>query len=138
MARALWERGLAFDIFGIGPDIGAWRDCAHAIAANGHLWDPRFPDFPCTFDGPSIHPQDNRTAAPFDGTRGLVVGCGNSAANCAVGPARRAGQVSVSTCRSARVMPKDLMGIPGSANGPAFRCAGGACRPLSHAGWWCD
>ena len=53
---------------------------------NGHHWDPRYPDFPGTFDGETIHshhyigPDD-----PLDlhGKRVLVVGIGNSAVDIA-------------------------------------------------------
>ena len=82
------------------------------IVANGHLWDPRRPSFPGQFDGEQIHSHHYRTAAPYEGKDVLVVGLGNSAVDIAVDLARRARGVTVSTRRSAWIMPKYLMGIP--------------------------
>jgi glycine/D-amino acid oxidase-like deaminating enzyme len=91
---------------------GESRDYASVVCANGHLWDPRMPDFPGHFDGHVIHSHHYRTAAPYEGKRVLVVGLGNSAVDIAVDIARRAEHVTVSTRRSAWIMPKYLMGIP--------------------------
>ena len=82
------------------------------IVANGHLWDPRWPNFQGKFDGEQVHSHYYRTAAPFEGKDVLVVGLGNSAVDIAVDLARRAKSVTVSTRRSAWIMPKYLMGIP--------------------------
>jgi dimethylaniline monooxygenase (N-oxide forming) len=91
---------------------GETRGYRHVVVANGHLWDPRWPSFPGRFDGTTIHSHDYRTAAPFEGKRVLVVGIGNSAVDIAVDLCRRAESVTLSTRRSAWVMPKYLMGIP--------------------------
>jgi hypothetical protein len=91
---------------------GEARSYRHVVVANGHLWDPRWPSFPGRFDGEVIHSHDYRTAAPFEGKHVLVVGIGNSAVDIAVDLCRRAESVTLSTRRSAWVMPKYLMGIP--------------------------
>lgn len=91
---------------------GETLDYAHVIVANGHLSDPRTPAFKGQFDGKQIHSHHYRTAAPFEGQRVLVVGLGNSAVDIAVDLARRAEHVTVSTRRSAWIMPKYLMGVP--------------------------
>ncbi len=91
---------------------GETRSYAHVVIANGHLSDPRMPDFPGHFDGEAIHSHHYRTAAPYEGKRVMVVGLGNSAVDIAVDVARRAEHVIVSTRRSAWVMPKYLMGVP--------------------------
>ncbi len=91
---------------------GETRRYRHVVVANGHLWDPRWPSFPGRFDGEVIHSHHYRTAAPFEGKRVLVVGIGNSAVDIAVDLCRRAESVTLSTRRSAWVMPKYLMGIP--------------------------
>ena len=91
---------------------GEVRDFGHVIVANGHLSDPRMPEFAGTFDGEQIHSHHYRTADPFAGKRVMVVGLGNSAVDIAVDIARRAEHVIVSTRRSAWVMPKYLMGVP--------------------------
>jgi dimethylaniline monooxygenase (N-oxide forming) len=91
---------------------GEARNYRSIVVANGHLWDPRWPSFAGRFDGEIIHSHHYRTAAPFEGKRVLVVGIGNSAVDIAVDLCRRAESVTLSTRRSAWVMPKYLMGIP--------------------------
>jgi len=91
---------------------GEIREYGTVIVANGHLSDPRMPDFPGHFDGQQIHSHYYRTAAPFEGKRVMVVGLGNSAVDIAVDLCRRASEVVVSTRRSAWIMPKYLMGRP--------------------------
>jgi dimethylaniline monooxygenase (N-oxide forming) len=91
---------------------GEVRTYAKVIIANGHLWDPRTPAFPGEFSGEAIHSHYYRTAAPFEGKSVLVVGLGNSAVDIAVDLARRARSVTMSTRRSAWIMPKYLMGYP--------------------------
>ena len=103
------------------PENGAYRvrlkggeekTYAHVIIANGHLSDTRMPDFPGEFTGHAVHSHHYRTADPYQGKRVLVVGIGNSAVDIAVDIARRASHVTLSTRRSAWVMPKYLMGVP--------------------------
>ena len=91
---------------------GESRRYAAVVVANGHLWDPRLPTFPGRIDGPVIHSHHYRTAAPFEDRDVLVVGIGNSAVDIAVDLCRRARSVTLSTRRSAWIMPKYLMGIP--------------------------
>lgn len=93
-------------------DTGEVRRYAQVVVANGHLWNPRLPDFPGSFSGTQIHSHHYRTAAPFEGRDVLVVGLGNSAVDIAVDLARRARSVTVSTRRGAWLMPKYIMGIP--------------------------
>jgi dimethylaniline monooxygenase (N-oxide forming) len=93
-------------------DAGETRTYASVIVANGHLWDPRWPEFPGEFTGEQIHSHHYRTAAPFEGKDVLVVGIGNSAVDIAVDLCRRASSVTMSTRRSAWIVPKYLMGIP--------------------------
>ena len=57
------------------------------VVANGHHWDPRWPDFQGEFDGIEMHAHhyiDPGTPHDFTGKRILVVGLGNSAADIAV------------------------------------------------------
>ncbi|EKS33649.1 hypothetical protein HMPREF9696_02769 [Afipia clevelandensis ATCC 49720] len=91
---------------------GRARDYRAVIVANGHLWNPRRPSFPGTFDGTAIHSSEYRTAAPFDDMNVLVVGIGNSAVDLAVDLCKRTKNVTLSTRTGAYVMPKYLMGIP--------------------------
>jgi dimethylaniline monooxygenase (N-oxide forming) len=91
---------------------GEQKTYSAVLVANGHLWDPRWPEFPGRFDGLAVHSHHYKTADPFEGKRVLVVGIGNSAVDIAVDLCRRAKSVHLSTRRSAWVMPKYLMGIP--------------------------
>lgn len=91
---------------------GEVRRYAQVVVANGHLWDPRLPDFPGSFSGTQIHAHHYRTAAPFEDKDVLVVGLGNSAVDIACDLSRRARSVAISTRRGAWLMPKYLMGVP--------------------------
>lgn len=91
---------------------GKEREYGTVIVANGHLSDPRMPDFSGSFDGEEIHSHYYRTAGRYEGKRVMVVGLGNSAVDIAVDISRRAEHVFVSTRRSAWVMPKYLFGRP--------------------------
>jgi dimethylaniline monooxygenase (N-oxide forming) len=91
---------------------GEVRGYGKVIVANGHLWDPRTPAFAGEFSGETIHSHYYRTAAPFEGKSVLVVGLGNSAVDIAVDLCRRASDVTISTRRSAWIMPKYLFGRP--------------------------
>ncbi len=88
------------------------RRYSHVVVANGHLSDPKLPNFPGDFAGTQIHSHHYRTAAPFEDKRVLVVGIGNSAVDIAVDLARRSSGVLLSTRRSAWIMPKYIMGLP--------------------------
>lgn len=91
---------------------GETRRYRAVIVGNGHLWDPRWPDFPGRLDGLVMHSQHYRVADPFEGRHVLVVGIGNSAVDIAVDVCRRAKSVTLSTRRGAWIMPKYIMGIP--------------------------
>ena len=91
---------------------GAVRRFRAVLVANGHLWDPRWPAFPGRFDGHAIHSHDYRTADPFRDKHVLIVGIGNSAVDIAVDVCRQAKSTTLSTRRSAWIMPKYIMGIP--------------------------
>jgi dimethylaniline monooxygenase (N-oxide forming) len=91
---------------------GETRSYGTVIVANGHLWDPHLPSFPGAFIGEEIHSHHYRTDGPFEGKSVLVVGLGNSAVDIAVDFCRRASEITISTRRSAWIMPKYLMGRP--------------------------
>ncbi len=87
------------------------------IVGNGHHWDPRFPDFPGSFDGETIHSHhylDPTTPLDLHGKRVLVVGIGNSAVDITSELSRKgvADKVFISTRSGAWVMPKYLFGRP--------------------------
>jgi hypothetical protein len=100
---------------------GSWRVTLHTnevrryravVVANGHLWDPRLPEFPGQFLGHAIHSHYYRTADPFKDKNVLIVGIGNSAVDIAVDVCKSAKKTFLSTRRSAWIMPKYIMGIP--------------------------
>ena len=87
------------------------------VVGNGHHWDPRFAEFPGSFDGEEIHSHHYLSPTePADlvGKRVLVVGIGNSAVDIASELARKgvAEHVFLSTRSGAWVMPKYLFGQP--------------------------
>jgi len=96
----------------VTPSGGEAKTYDRVVIATGHLTDTRTPEFAGSFNGPSIHSHHYRTADPYIGKRVLVVGIGNSAVDIAVDLCRRASHVTLSTRRSAWVMPKYLMGVP--------------------------
>jgi hypothetical protein len=87
------------------------------LVCNGHHWDPRFPSFPGSFDGPQIHSHDYiDPSTPLDmyGKRVLVVGIGNSAVDIVSELARKtvSDTVFLSTRSGAYVVPKYIFGKP--------------------------
>jgi cation diffusion facilitator CzcD-associated flavoprotein CzcO len=87
------------------------------VVANGHHWDPRFPEFPGTFAGTSMHSHhyvDPRTPLDLFGKRILIVGIGNSAADIAVELSSKAlqNEVTLSTRSGAWIVPKYIAGRP--------------------------
>lgn len=76
------------------------------IVANGHDWDPNWPDHSGTFAGRVWHAHDYRRPAPFAGQRVLVIGAGNSASEIAVELAPVASRVYWSFRRSLHVIPR--------------------------------
>src|SRR5665213_1129111 len=87
------------------------------LVCNGHHWDPRYPDFPGTFDGPEIHSHDYiDPSTPLDlhDKRVLVVGIGNSAVDIVSELARKtvSDTVFLSTRSGAYVIPKYVFGKP--------------------------
>lgn len=87
------------------------------VVGNGHHWDPRFPDFPGSFDGATIHSHhylDPSDPLDLRGKRVLVIGIGNSAVDITSELSRKgvAAGVLISTRSGAWVMPKYLFGRP--------------------------
>jgi cation diffusion facilitator CzcD-associated flavoprotein CzcO len=98
-------------------DDGTQEHFDALLVCNGHHWDPRFPDFPGSFDGPQIHSHDYIDPSnPLDlyGRRVLVVGIGNSAVDIVSELARKtvSETVFLSTRSGAYVVPKYLFGRP--------------------------
>ncbi|MEO7350973.1 MAG: NAD(P)-binding domain-containing protein [Marmoricola sp.] len=95
------------------PETRTYRD---VIVANGHHWDPRWPEpsFPGaeTFPGEQIHAHHYRTTDPTVGKRVLVLGIGNSACDIAVESTRVAASTDLAMRRGAHIVPKYMFGMP--------------------------
>ena len=96
---------------------GSAEEFDFLVVGNGHHWDPRYPDFPGSFGGETLHahhyigPDD-----PVDlrGKRVLVVGIGNSGVDITSELSRKgvAEKVFISTRSGAWVIPKYFLGRP--------------------------
>jgi cation diffusion facilitator CzcD-associated flavoprotein CzcO len=87
------------------------------LVCNGHHWDPSFPSFPGSFDGPTIHSHhyiDPTDPLDLVGKRVLVVGIGNSGVDIVSELSRKgvAERVVLSTRSGAWIMPKYVLGRP--------------------------
>lgn len=91
---------------------GETRRYKGLVIANGHLWDPKYPDFPGTFSGEVIHSKDYKTPDILRGKRVLVVGAGNSGCDIAVEAAQNAVKTFHSTRRGYWYAPKYVFGRP--------------------------
>jgi Flavin-binding monooxygenase-like len=87
------------------------------VVANGHHWDPRYPDFAGAFTGDVIHSHyyvDPCTPLDLHGKRILVVGIGNSAADIVSELSQKSHEntVFLSTRSGAWILPKYVFGMP--------------------------
>jgi len=86
------------------------------LVANGHHWDPRYPEpaFPGagTFAGEQIHSHQYRAPEPFAGKRVLVLGIGNSACDAAADCSRFAARTLIAMRAGAHLIPRYLAGRP--------------------------
>jgi dimethylaniline monooxygenase (N-oxide forming) len=92
------------------------------MVANGHHWDPRWPEppFPGSdeFSGEQIHAHHYKEPDILEGKRVLVLGIGNSACDIAVESSRNAEATFLAMRRGAYVIPKYLRGVPTDEAGP--------------------
>src|SRR4029450_10409741 len=84
---------------------------------------PYIPEFPnlTQFKNRVIHSVEYRRPEPFARERVLVVGVGNSAGEISAGLANAGAQVTVAIRSGARVVPRDLFGVPVQYLGVALR-----------------
>ena len=90
------------------------------VIANGHNWDPKYPEYPGTYTGELLHSAEYRTPDVFDGRRVLVVGGGNTGCDIVVEAALRAAHAWHSTRRGYWYMPKYMLGKPTDQVGDAL------------------
>lgn len=96
---------------------GESRDYDALCVANGHHWDPRWPDYPGEFNGYQVHSHNYRDPfEPYDfrGKRVLIVGAGNSAMDISSELSQRpiAERLFISMRRGVWVLPKYMDGQP--------------------------
>jgi cation diffusion facilitator CzcD-associated flavoprotein CzcO len=86
------------------------------LVANGHHWDPRWPEpaFPGaeTFTGEQSHAHYYREPGRYAGRRVLVLGIGNSATDIAVETSYVSGRTFLAMRRGAYILPKYYFGQP--------------------------
>jgi len=86
------------------------------MVANGHHWDPRWPEPPFpgsdAFEGEQIHAHYYREPEILRDKRVLVLGIGNSAVDIAVESSRIGTKTFLAMRRGAYIMPKYLNGKP--------------------------
>ncbi len=97
-----------------GEEGSRWYSAV--MVANGHHWDPRWPEpaFPGSdsFTGEQMHAHDYKEPNSLAGKRVLVLGIGNSATDIAVESSRNADRTYLAMRRGAYIIPKYLRGVP--------------------------
>ncbi|MBA3300660.1 MAG: NAD(P)-binding domain-containing protein [Thermoleophilaceae bacterium] len=96
----------------VSTEAGGIRTYDAVLVANGHHWNPKWPDFPGEFDGHVEHAHDYRSPSGYEDKDVLVVGFGNSAVDIAVETSRVSRMTYLSVRRGAHVVPKYILGEP--------------------------
>jgi dimethylaniline monooxygenase (N-oxide forming) len=98
----------------VSLDTGRTARYDALLVANGHHWNPRWPEppFPGHFDGVQLHAHNYVENIDFRGRNVLVVGIGNSAMDIAVESSFVARKTFLSSRRGAYILPKYLFGRP--------------------------
>jgi len=90
------------------------------IICNGHNWCPKYPTYPGTFTGKTLHSAKYKTPDVLEGRRVLVIGAGNSGCDIAADSATHARKTFLSTRRGYWYMPKFFFGRPVDQVGEAL------------------
>jgi dimethylaniline monooxygenase (N-oxide forming) len=95
-------------------DTGESRRYDALLVANGHHWNPRWPEpgYPGKFDGEQMHSHHYLDNTDFRDKNVLVVGIGNSAMDISVESSFVARRTFISSRRGAYILPKYLFGRP--------------------------
>ena len=103
-------------------DDGTSAAYAAVMVANGHHWDPRWPEppFPGEFAGEQTHAHHYKTAAGCEGRNVLVLGIGNSACDIAVETSRVSDQTFLAMRRGAWIVPKYFGSTPSDELAPEW------------------
>jgi dimethylaniline monooxygenase (N-oxide forming) len=101
-------------VWSVTLDTGETRAYDALLVANGHHWDPRWPEppFPGRFAGDQMHAHHYIENTGFRDKRVLVVGIGNSAMDIAVESSFVSAKTFISSRRGAHILPKYLFGRP--------------------------
>jgi dimethylaniline monooxygenase (N-oxide forming) len=93
---------------------GEMRRYDALLVANGHHWDPRWPEPPLAgeFDGELIHSHEYRDPSQLEGKRVVVVGMGNSAMDISVDASYHAAATTLIARSGVHVVPKYILGQP--------------------------
>jgi cation diffusion facilitator CzcD-associated flavoprotein CzcO len=107
------ERG-GDGVWTVTLDTGETRRYDALLVANGHHWDPRWPEppYPGEFGGVQMHSHWFLDAGDFRDKNVLVVGLGNSATDIAVESSFVARRTFLSARRGEHVVPKYVFGRP--------------------------
>jgi Flavin-binding monooxygenase-like len=102
--------------FEVTLDTGEARVYDAVCVANGHHWDPRWPEPPFAgsdlFAGEQIHSHSYTDESQLVGKRVVVVGMGNSAMDIAVDASYHASETYLAHRRGVHVVPKYIFGRP--------------------------
>jgi dimethylaniline monooxygenase (N-oxide forming) len=95
-------------------DDGEQRLYDALIVANGHHWDPRWPEPPISgeFSGDVMHSHHYTDPSQLAGRRVVVVGMGNSAMDIAVDASYHAASTRLVARKGVHVVPKYILGKP--------------------------
>jgi thioredoxin reductase len=101
-------------VWAVTLDTGDTRSYDALAVANGHHWDPRWPEpaFPGEFNGEQVHAHYYVDNENLRDKNVLVVGIGNSAMDIAVESSFVARKTFLSSRRGAYILPKYLFGRP--------------------------
>jgi cation diffusion facilitator CzcD-associated flavoprotein CzcO len=99
----------------VATDTGLVSDYQYVIVANGHHWNPRFPEpaFKGEFTGEVLHSHFYTEAEQLANKNVLVVGIGNSAVDIACETAKQhTGHVTISSRSGAYIVPNWFLSTP--------------------------
>jgi dimethylaniline monooxygenase (N-oxide forming) len=101
-------------VWEVALEDGETRTYDAVFVANGHHWDPRWPEpaFPGEFNGREMHSHHYTDPEELRGKRVVILGMGNSAMDIAVDASYVADEVHLAARRGAHIIPKYISGKP--------------------------
>ncbi|HEV7586321.1 MAG TPA: NAD(P)-binding domain-containing protein [Solirubrobacteraceae bacterium] len=106
----------ASGVWNVELDTGEVRRYEALLVANGHHWNPRWPEpaFPGSdsFTGEQLHAHSYRENSIFAGKRAVVLGMGNSAMDIAVEASYVAERTYLAARQGVWIVPKYIFGKP--------------------------